>query len=893
MTKLGTRLALHRAALLASTVCLVLAAPPFATDAQAQLRVGVTSATDGDPLGRPPNANERILRIGIDVQANEVVSTRANDRAHLVFLDGTSLTVGPNAAVTIDRFVYDPNSKTGDLAMTASRGVFRLVGGKISKSAPITVTTPSSTIGIRGGITIFQVTATQTISDFIFGASMSVTGNGVTQIATRAGSQIISNLGRPPAPPALAALGSFNNALNQLEGKSGSGQGGQGSKAEDGAKGFGTTNSAQGPGVPGAPPITTTAAIQQLTANSVANATDQANDTQAPPASPAPTTTTIITQGRYMADPTFTSFDPKTRKAPHNPVNNQVLQPTGTLTDGKATITSGDGTKQFVVDWKPGQGIFPVANGFGFVSPDGTSFFAYVLIDPSTGKQQAIFGGMPTAKSAFPTTGAATYTVFNGRDPAALPFTPGPNPTLEQAATVGKLYTIWSKNLAATPTPGVSPNQGAQAFQVSLSISGTGVSQRSYIGGFLGNFTTDYNTDTIMNSGNFTGSYRQNGTAAIGRLYSSQVTAETANGNAIYGPNADYMVFVPDSAKNVVGEGGPQTIRTDKAAVDQPYTTANGIPYVPVTAATKDPDAPNLGPRTSKTTNGFVGGIVESRDESGTFSTRLLNGGNSDARDLSITTDASTNRAQGTIRVRNFDGGGRTAVFEMGSTKGSSFSDSAFIDDNVYGMRDHKGASRHSRVTDGESTTQIKSNTILVSSNAAPLKDGVLPGNVKPCECAFMSWGWWAGDVDYYQPGYRQGERDRLHLSTYVSGTLTKATQLPNTGEATYKGHMVGNVVDGNKNYVGAGNFSLGFNFGSRSGAFNGNFDGKGLTGNVNAPSGGPQFSGGLNGPAGYTGSLNGAFFSGPSSPVQGVGGNFNVLGPNYKAGGTFAGQKQ
>ena len=54
--------------------------------AQAQSKVGVTSAADGDPLGKPPTQAERVLRIGIDVQANEIVTTHSNDRAHLVFL---------------------------------------------------------------------------------------------------------------------------------------------------------------------------------------------------------------------------------------------------------------------------------------------------------------------------------------------------------------------------------------------------------------------------------------------------------------------------------------------------------------------------------------------------------------------------------------------------------------------------------------------------------------------------------------------------------------------------------------------------------------------------------------------------------------------------------------
>ena len=72
-------------------------------------RVGVTAATEGAPVGRPPQAVERVLHVGIDVQANEQISTKENDRAQLLFIDGTALTVGPNAQLTIDKFVYRPS----------------------------------------------------------------------------------------------------------------------------------------------------------------------------------------------------------------------------------------------------------------------------------------------------------------------------------------------------------------------------------------------------------------------------------------------------------------------------------------------------------------------------------------------------------------------------------------------------------------------------------------------------------------------------------------------------------------------------------------------------------------------------------------------------------------
>jgi hypothetical protein len=253
-------LARLRAALIGATVL------ALAGTAAAQSKVGVTSATDGDPLGKPPAQAERILKIGIDVQANEVVTTHANDRAHLVFLDGSSLTVGPNARLTIDKFVYDPNSKTGELALTATQGVFRLVGGKISKTNPITINTPSGTIGIRGGITIFNVSNSRTVANFIFGHNLTMSSQGVSQNVTRAGSFVIANAGATPSPPSLLPPGGLNALVGQLEGggsstgggTGGGGAGGSGSgtggNADQKSQSSGFSSNNSGSGGSGAPP---------------------------------------------------------------------------------------------------------------------------------------------------------------------------------------------------------------------------------------------------------------------------------------------------------------------------------------------------------------------------------------------------------------------------------------------------------------------------------------------------------------------------------------------------------------------------------------------------------------------------------------------------------------
>ncbi len=186
-----------------ASACIALSCVPVA-----QAKVGVTSVTDGEPLGQPPAASERILRVGIDVQASERVTTKADDRAHVVFLDGTSLTIGPNSVLVIDKYVYDPDRKTGDIALSTTRGVFRFVGGAISKNSEVTVKTPSATIGIRGGIVQFVVAENgATSANFLYGDTMRVTAQSVTTIATRNGSSIEVPANGQPTKAAIIQRG--------------------------------------------------------------------------------------------------------------------------------------------------------------------------------------------------------------------------------------------------------------------------------------------------------------------------------------------------------------------------------------------------------------------------------------------------------------------------------------------------------------------------------------------------------------------------------------------------------------------------------------------------------------------------------------------------------------
>ena len=190
----------------------------LAVSVQASARVGVTTTAAGEPIGKPVDRAQRVLRVGIDVFASERVTTTANDRAQLIFLDGSALSIGPNAELTLDKYVYDPAKGTGTIAITAGKGVLRLVGGAITKQTEATITTPSGTIGIRGGITIVEIIDQgQTNAYFIFGHGMRGTTNSRSETATRPGSAITLRTGRPPSAPFLASQQALANALSQLE----------------------------------------------------------------------------------------------------------------------------------------------------------------------------------------------------------------------------------------------------------------------------------------------------------------------------------------------------------------------------------------------------------------------------------------------------------------------------------------------------------------------------------------------------------------------------------------------------------------------------------------------------------------------------------------------------
>ena len=90
--------------------------------------------------------------VGSPVHMNDSLRTGAKARLEVTFRDTTKLTLGENAKVAIDRYVFNPGQNTGEMAVKATRGAMRFVTGKIGQMRDhnVTVVTPQAALAVRG-----------------------------------------------------------------------------------------------------------------------------------------------------------------------------------------------------------------------------------------------------------------------------------------------------------------------------------------------------------------------------------------------------------------------------------------------------------------------------------------------------------------------------------------------------------------------------------------------------------------------------------------------------------------------------------------------------------------------------------------------------------------------
>ena len=71
--------------------------------------------------------------VSTPVHMGDRLRTGANARFQVTFRDSSSLTLGENANVVVDRYVFNPDKSTADVVLNATQGALRFAGGKIEQ----------------------------------------------------------------------------------------------------------------------------------------------------------------------------------------------------------------------------------------------------------------------------------------------------------------------------------------------------------------------------------------------------------------------------------------------------------------------------------------------------------------------------------------------------------------------------------------------------------------------------------------------------------------------------------------------------------------------------------------------------------------------------------------
>jgi hypothetical protein len=908
-----------RTSLLSIAAAAALAVQPLLAGVAAANQIGVTAAVQPDATGTPPNRGVRVLQIGVDMFANERVETGPEGKTQLVFLDGTALSIGPNSDLTLDEFVYDPAARTGSLVMSSTKGVFRLVGGAISKKTPITIRAPNATIGIRGGIALVSIEpGGQVDASFLFGIGLTVTTPNGQQTVDRPGSAVMVRPGKP-IQVAMAGSPQLGRTLGKLEGSRTRQAPTATPKVQDSdiAKSqIGSLASRQAPnsrlavqpkggpqrgrpgftagGGPGAGPGPGGLPLPGLL-DPLGNLLDRP-----PPLfettsalSDSTLTSTSTAGGPVPRGGLFVSGDPVTGEAdgltPDGVFDPARYRPfANALFDGGifAGAAAGDPIR---LPLQPGSFSFAATAAGGTLSPigpvGGSAFvapdlsFAYYALVNGGGERAAVFAGVPSVGQGAP---LQAFTLIPGfPDTGGIPFLlDGFGGDIPVGAT-RPLFWIFN------PSEGAFAGPSTRSVWGTVAISGNGPTQRSAIVGALAKAFFDPALGKDVFGGVAQGFARDGGSGAA--IDSRSGNSVVPDGTGVWsfgakGIGTEYFVTGSDryaGTSRVPSQVSANLFNQPGAARGYQQQVAGATP-VPAGIGQQ---------RSARTLHGFAAALADERDPlspSTPVAPLTLTNTNASASALTLVTDPATNRAFMSMDLSGNQG--QVELFFGDPTAGGASDRSAFVDDQVFALREAAGG--------GRLQGSIAANVDAVAlSNYFWADRAAVPSGVALCACGFMTWGFWAADIVPANPS-SGAHAFRTTLAGFVAGELPAAGDIPATGTATYAGHAMADVKNpAGAQYVAFGNFQQTWDFGQRIGtatisgldgatyeAIVGSGNGRDLIGSLSGVSAGAT---------GRSGGYAAAFFRNGADAAGGIGGAFTLSGGDgYQAAGVVVGQR-
>lgn len=114
--------------------------------------IGRVETASGDVQVTRADGSEVTLSQGDPVFLGDILETSSDAAVGITFADESTFSMGEDGRMTLDDMVYDPGGQVGSMQVNLLQGAFTFVSGQIAKTDPnaMVITTPTSTIGIRG-----------------------------------------------------------------------------------------------------------------------------------------------------------------------------------------------------------------------------------------------------------------------------------------------------------------------------------------------------------------------------------------------------------------------------------------------------------------------------------------------------------------------------------------------------------------------------------------------------------------------------------------------------------------------------------------------------------------------------------------------------------------------
>jgi trimeric autotransporter adhesin len=901
-----------RSGLLAGVAACVLVSAVSAQD-----NIGVTAAVNPDAQGTPPERATRTLSVGLDMFKNERISTGPEGKTQLLFVDGSALSIGPNSEVVLDEFVYDPQTESGKLAMTATKGVFRLVGGKLSKNEAVTLKTPTATIGIRGGVGTIVIPGTQGPPPFVsldFGKALTVDGQGADGqaanfVVTRPGTGVQFGAGGTVQPPGPIPQALFAGALNAVEGARGRSGGAREQPTDNrvAQSGVGEQGSANAPEA-----VRVAENVAADISNVVADVSDtiQLADISQTEFAPDPGSSSSSSSffgstrlsGRYKTTPGGSS----TGTADNSTFFNQLFfgDIVGSMFSG-FTLGSNFSGSSMVPYLAPVTGTLleTTARGsyFAFGSAGTDSLFGplsgkvfvsnlndYVIFFANEtdffDDKNVAFAGVPTPPATVIALGNTVLTYRLDAD-----FILNTNLAFLRPVAGGNLAGVRS-NVYVSPGMQFDPT----LLQGNLAIVGSGTSQQSAASFGIGRLVGSLLGTNINLDGRVRGTSRMSSTGAANFIAGPLGLSTDGLGNALYGSDGPNFALLESSSVPV---GAPfnsdfdaqaQAIPSPAGLGESLGSSPNfGTTYFPNNFAQRiaNPGGVGVSRQTATYNRGFANGFIDAFNTGGSFlGSNILFISASDGTGVSMGTNAPQNILAGSIV------GGTPSVTVFNLPFGGSTMDgrSAFIDDRLFGAVEASSGALRNGATPNEIFMYVVGNDLVQASSL------LQPSGASFCNsCTFTTFGFWGMDLVH------AAGRDRVHLGQFVAAM--SPTNVPLGGSATYNGFAIADVAtNAGARYKVGGAFSMTYFFSSTTAGvmpWTVTFDGTHqISGSGSGTGGAPTFSGS------YTGNVPGIGSTVSFGTFNGVfGGGSTVVVPpevvtqfqGVHTGGTVAGVTQ